>query len=53
MMVIVEDKQGDIKQKVFYDDVAVGGKIRVFDRQRSSTRIRRSCRERKRTRRLP
>jgi hypothetical protein len=30
MMVIVEDKQGDIKQKVFYDDVAVGGKIRVF-----------------------
>jgi hypothetical protein len=30
MMVIVEDKQGDIKQKVFYDDVPVGGKIRVF-----------------------
>src|SRR5262252_10462164 len=30
MMVIVEDKQGDIKQKVFYEDVPVGGKIRVF-----------------------
>jgi hypothetical protein len=30
MMVIVEDKQGDIKQKVFYDDVPVGAKIRVF-----------------------
>jgi hypothetical protein len=30
MMVIVEDKQGDIKQKVFHDDVPVGGKIRVF-----------------------
>jgi hypothetical protein len=30
MMVLVEDKQGDIKQKVFYDDVPVGGKIRVF-----------------------
>lgn len=30
MMVIVEDKQGDIKQKVFYDDVPVGGKFRVF-----------------------
>jgi hypothetical protein len=30
MMVIVEDKQGDIKQKVFYDDVPVGGKVRVF-----------------------
>ena len=30
MMVIVEDKQGDIKQKFFYDDVPVGGKIRVF-----------------------
>jgi len=30
MMVIVEDKQGDIKQKVFYDEVPIGGKIRVF-----------------------
>ena len=30
LMVLVEDKQGDIKQKVFYDDVPVGGKIRVF-----------------------
>jgi hypothetical protein len=30
MMVLVEDKQGDIKQKFFYDDVPVGGKIRVF-----------------------
>src|SRR5215475_1301686 len=30
MMVLVEDKAGDIKQKVFYDDVPVGGKIRVF-----------------------
>lgn len=30
MMVLVEDKQGDIKQKVFYDDIPVGGKIRVF-----------------------
>jgi hypothetical protein len=30
MMVLVEDKQGDIKQKIFYDDVPVGGKIRVF-----------------------
>jgi hypothetical protein len=29
-MVLVEDKQGDIKQKVFYDDVPVGSKIRVF-----------------------
>jgi hypothetical protein len=31
MMVIVEDKgNGDIKQKFFYDNVPVGGKIRVF-----------------------
>ncbi len=30
MMVIVEDKQKDIKQQFFYDRVAVGGKIRVF-----------------------
>ncbi len=30
MMVLVEDKQNDIKQKFFYDDVPVGGKIRVF-----------------------
>jgi hypothetical protein len=30
MMVIVEDKQGDIKQKAFYDDIPAGGKIRVF-----------------------
>ena len=30
MMVLVEDKQGDIKQKFFYDSVPVGGKIRVF-----------------------
>jgi hypothetical protein len=30
MMIIVEDKQGDIKQKVFYDDVPVGSKFRVF-----------------------
>jgi len=30
MMVIVEDKQNDIKQKFFYDDLPVGGKIRVF-----------------------
>lgn len=30
MMVLVEDKQNDIKQKFFYDDVPVGGAIRVF-----------------------
>jgi hypothetical protein len=30
MMVLVEDKQGDIKQQFFYDNVPVGGKIRVF-----------------------
>jgi hypothetical protein len=30
MMVLVEDKQNDIKQQYFYDKVAVGGKIRVF-----------------------
>jgi hypothetical protein len=30
MMVIVEDKQNDIKQKVFYDDIPVGKKFRVF-----------------------
>jgi hypothetical protein len=30
MMVIVEDKQNDIKQQYFYDKVPVGGKIRVF-----------------------
>jgi len=30
MMVIVEDKQNDVKQKFFYDDLPVGGKIRVF-----------------------
>src|SRR5215475_9541903 len=30
MMVLVEDKQNDIKQQVFYDKVPVGGKIRVF-----------------------
>jgi hypothetical protein len=30
MMVLVEDKQGDIKEKVFYDEIPVGGKIRVF-----------------------
>jgi len=30
MMVLVEDKQNDIKQQYFYDRVPVGGKIRVF-----------------------
>jgi hypothetical protein len=30
MMVIVEDKQNDIKQQYFYDRVPVGGEIRVF-----------------------
>jgi hypothetical protein len=31
MMVLVEDKQNDInKQQIFYDQVPVGGKIRVF-----------------------
>jgi hypothetical protein len=30
MMVLVEDKQDDIKQQYFYDKVPVGGKIRVF-----------------------
>jgi hypothetical protein len=30
MLVLVEDKQDDIKQKFFYDNVPVGGKIRVF-----------------------
>jgi hypothetical protein len=30
MMVMVEDKQGDIKQQFFYDKVPVGGRIRVF-----------------------
>jgi hypothetical protein len=31
MMVLVEDKQNDInKQQAFYDEVPVGGKIRVF-----------------------
>jgi hypothetical protein len=30
IMVIVEDKQNDIKQKFFYDDVPIGGKVRVF-----------------------
>ena len=30
MMIFVEDKQNDIKQKFFYDNLPVGGKIRVF-----------------------
>src|SRR6516162_5155747 len=30
MMIILEDKQGDIKQKTFYDDIPVGSKFRVF-----------------------
>src|ERR1022692_1512834 len=30
MMVLVEDKQNDVKQQYFYDQVSVGGKIRVF-----------------------
>jgi hypothetical protein len=30
MMVLVEDKQNDIKQDFFYDRVPVGGKIKVF-----------------------
>ena len=30
MMVLVEDKQNDIKQQFFYDRVPVGGKIRLF-----------------------
>src|SRR6185369_1083319 len=30
MMVLVEDKQNDIKQEFFYGRVPVGGKIRVF-----------------------
>ncbi len=30
MMVLVEDKQNDIKQQFFYERVSVGGKIRVF-----------------------
>jgi len=30
LMVLVEDKQNDIKQQFFYDRLPVGGKIRVF-----------------------
>jgi len=30
MMVLMEDKQNDIKQQFFYDRVPVGGRIRVF-----------------------
>jgi hypothetical protein len=30
MMVLVEDKQNDVKQEFFYDRLPVGGKIRVF-----------------------
>lgn len=30
MMVLVEDKQNDIKQQFFYDKIPVGGKIRAF-----------------------
>ncbi len=30
MLVLVEDKTNDIKQKYFYDDLPVGGKFRVF-----------------------
>ena len=30
MLILLEDKQGDIKQQFFYDKVPVGGKIRVF-----------------------
>jgi hypothetical protein len=30
LMVLVEDKTNDIKQKFFYDDLPVGGNIRVF-----------------------
>ena len=30
MMVLVEDKQNDIKQQYFYDRIPVGGRIRVF-----------------------
>jgi hypothetical protein len=30
LMVLVEDKQNDIKHQFFYDQVPVGGKIRVF-----------------------
>lgn len=30
MMILVEDKQNDIKQRFFYDDVPAGGSIRVF-----------------------
>jgi hypothetical protein len=30
LMVLVEDKQNDIKQEFFYDRLPVGGKIRVF-----------------------
>jgi hypothetical protein len=30
MMVILEDKQNDIKQSVFYDRIPVGGKFRAF-----------------------
>ena len=30
MLVILEDKQNDIKQAVFYDRIPVGGKIRAF-----------------------
>jgi hypothetical protein len=30
MMILVEDKQNDIKQKFFYDDIPANGSIRVF-----------------------
>jgi hypothetical protein len=30
MMVLVEDKQNDIKQQFFYDRVPAGGKVKVF-----------------------
>jgi hypothetical protein len=40
MIVILEDKQNDIKQAFFYDRVPVGGKLRAFGSAPSSMRIR-------------
>jgi hypothetical protein len=39
MMVLVEDKQNDIKQKFFYDDVPVGGNPNKLPRDRKAEAI--------------
>ena len=53
MIILVEDKQGDVKQQFFYDCVPAGGKIRVFGSAAKFDENPKSCPAKRRKRRSP